>query len=50
MGWPLFFRMGAIGGVLFTDFGSAWDNHYTFIDSTTGRFADFKSDVGSVSA
>ncbi len=46
MGWPLFFRMGAIGGVLFTDFGSAWDNHYTFIDSTTGRFADFKSDVG----
>ncbi|TAL39697.1 MAG: hypothetical protein EPN93_01095 [Spirochaetes bacterium] len=46
MGWPLFFRIGGIGGVLFSDFGSAWDGRYRFIDSETGNFGDFKSDVG----
>ena len=46
MGWPLFFRVGGIGGVLFTDVGSTWDENYVFYDEETGEFADFKTDVG----
>ncbi len=45
-GWPLFFRMGGIGGVLFADAGSAWDREYRFRDPETGRFDDFKADFG----
>ncbi|MDY6969762.1 MAG: BamA/TamA family outer membrane protein [Spirochaetota bacterium] len=45
-GWPLFFRMGGIGGVLFADCGSAWDEHFDFFDSETGKFDDFKADIG----
>jgi Tol biopolymer transport system component len=45
-GWPLFFRMGGIGGVLFADCGSAWDREYRFRDPVTGRFDDFKADLG----
>ena len=45
-GWPLFFRMGGIGGVLFADCGSAWDNEYRFRDPETGRLDDFKADLG----
>lgn len=46
MGWPLFFRIGGIGGVLFTDFGSAWDEEYRFFNSGNGEFQDFKMDMG----
>ncbi len=46
MGWPLFFRIGGIGGVLFADFGSAWDGKYSFMNRETGDFGDFKTDVG----
>ena len=46
MGWPLFFRIGGIGGALFTDFGSAWDGPYRFMDKETGEFDDFKMDMG----
>jgi len=45
-GWPLFFGIGNIGGVLFTDFGSAWDNDYIFVNRDTGEFEDFKVDCG----
>ncbi len=45
-GWPLFFRLGNIGGVLFTDMGSAWDTQYRFRDKETGEFSDFKADIG----
>ena len=45
-GWPLFFRLGNIGGVLFTDMGSAWDRQYQFKNDETGEFQDFKADVG----
>ncbi len=46
MGWPLFFRVGGIGGVLFTDVGSAWDRDYIFFNKRTDRFEDFKTDIG----
>lgn len=45
-GWPLFFRTVPLGGVLFTDFGSAWDGSYRFRDPETGEFDDFKADIG----
>ncbi|MDY6935723.1 MAG: BamA/TamA family outer membrane protein [Spirochaetota bacterium] len=45
-GWPLFFRMGGIGGVLFADCGSAWDEHFRFINTETKEFDDFKADLG----
>ncbi len=45
-GWPLFFRVGSIGGALFTDVGSAWDKNFRFRDKTTGRFDTFKADMG----
>ncbi len=45
-GWPLFFGIGGIGGVLFADCGSAWDRDYRFRDPETGRFDDFKADFG----
>ncbi len=45
-GWPLFFGIGGIGGVLFADCGSAWDRNYRFRDPETGRFDDFKADFG----
>ena len=45
-GFPLFFTIRGIGGVLFADFGSAWDNEYRFRDPETGEFDDFKADMG----
>lgn len=45
-GWPLFFGIGGIGGVLFADCGSAWDRNFQFRDPETGRFDDFKADFG----
>ncbi len=46
-GWPLFFRMVPIGGVLFADAGSVWNrNVYRFNDPETGKFDDFKVDFG----
>lgn len=45
-GWPLFFRTAPLGGVLFADFGSAWDGSYRFRDPETGEFDDFKADFG----
>ena len=45
-GFPLFFGIGGIGGVLFADCGSAWTGKYTFYNKTTERFGDFKSDIG----
>ncbi|MCX7678484.1 MAG: hypothetical protein N2316_04635 [Spirochaetes bacterium] len=44
-GWPLFFGIGNIGGVLFADCGSAWDKNFRMRDEN-GRFDDFKADVG----
>jgi len=46
MGWPLFLKIGNIGGVLFVDAGSAWDNSYTFFNNETDQFEDFKMDMG----
>lgn len=46
MGWPLFLKIGNIGGVLFVDAGSAWDNTYTLMNKETGEFQDFKMDIG----
>ncbi len=45
-GWPLFFGIGNIGGVLFADMGSAWDNDYNFIDKETGMYDDLKAGYG----
>lgn len=44
-GWPLFFGIGNIGGVLFADCGSAWEGNFRFRDEN-GRFDDFKADFG----
>lgn len=46
MGWPLFLRFGNIGGVLFVDAGSAWDDSYTFMNRETNAFEDFKMSMG----
>lgn len=46
LGWPLFFGIGQIGGVLFLDAGSVWDGKYRFLDDETGEFEDFKMDMG----
>lgn len=46
LGEPFLYRMGGIGGVLFVDFGSAWDKNYHFMDPKTGDFGDFKADAG----
>ncbi len=45
-GWPLFFGVGNIGGVLFYDAGSAWDNGFHYKDRETGRYDDLKSGFG----
>ncbi len=45
-GWPLFFGVGNIGGVLFADAGSAWDNGYRATDPETGKYDDLKADFG----
>ena len=45
-GWPLFFQIGGIGGTLFFDCGSAWNNGYDFKNNETGEFRDFNADMG----
>ena len=45
-GWPLFFGVGNIGGVIFADFGSAWDKNFQYVNRANGRFQDLKSDFG----
>ncbi|MFC1669986.1 BamA/TamA family outer membrane protein [Spirochaetota bacterium] len=45
-GWPLPISVGRIGGVLFVDMGSAWDNDYNFYDKGKEKFDDFKTDMG----
>lgn len=45
-GWPLFFGVGNIGGVLFYDAGSVWDNSFQYKDKETGRYDDLKSGFG----
>ncbi len=45
-GFPLFFMVPNIGGVIFADGGSAWDGGYRFRDPETGEFDDFKADLG----
>ncbi|MGL4370996.1 MAG: BamA/TamA family outer membrane protein, partial [Spirochaetota bacterium] len=44
-GFPLFFGMGGIGGVLFADAGSAWSGAYQ-LKNDDGSFADLKCDAG----
>lgn len=44
-GFPLFFGLGGIGGVIFADAGSAWDGKFQMYDST-GRYKDFHADAG----
>ncbi len=45
-GFPLFLGIGQIGGALFTDFGSAWDGDYHFLNGKKNKFDDFKMDMG----
>jgi Tol biopolymer transport system component len=45
-GWPLFFGVGNIGGVLFYDTGAAWDNGFQYKDRESGRYDDLKSGFG----
>ncbi len=45
-GWPLFIGTGNIGGVIFYDAGSAWDGKFNYLNKTTGRYDDLKSDFG----
>ena len=44
-GWPLFFGIGNIGGVLFVDAGSVWDETYTY-KNEDGTLRDLKADAG----
>ncbi|HEY1405896.1 MAG TPA: BamA/TamA family outer membrane protein, partial [Spirochaetota bacterium] len=44
-GFPLYFGIGGIGGVLFVDAGSAWNNKY-HLRKSDGSFDDLKSDIG----
>lgn len=44
-GFPLFFGIGGIGGVLFADAGSAWDGKY-HARKSDGSFDDLKTDFG----
>jgi Tol biopolymer transport system component len=44
-GFPLFFGIGGIGGVLFADVGSAWNGTYSF-KKREGGYDGIKSDIG----
>lgn len=44
-GFPLFFGIRGIGGVIFADAGAAWDTTYQH-KNKDGTFKDFKTDLG----
>jgi dipeptidyl aminopeptidase/acylaminoacyl peptidase len=44
-GFPLFFGVGGIGGVLFAEAGSAWDGKFQMYDAD-GRYKDLHADTG----